>query len=81
MTISNLELSIKSDYLYVIGNNKSIILEGIPKTVLEKDNILNKNGIELPFIIDLSVKLKDYNLVDNIYYDDESLINDLWNQN
>ena len=79
MTISNLELSIKSDYLYVIGNNKSIILEGIPKTVLEKDNILNKNGIELPFIIDLSVKLKDYNLVDKIYYDDESLINDLWN--
>ena len=79
MTISNLELSIKSDYLYVIGNNKSIILEGIPKTVLEKDNILNKNGIELPFIIDLSVKLKDYNLVDKIYYDEESLINDLWN--
>lgn len=79
MTISNLELSIKSDYLYVIGNNKSIILEGIPKTVLEKDNILNKNGIELPFIIDLSVKLKDYNLVDKLYYDEESLINDLWN--
>ena len=79
MTISNLELSIKSDYLYVIGNNKSIIVEGIPKTVLEKDNILNKNGIELPFIIDLSVKLKDYNLVDKIYYDEESLINDLWN--
>lgn len=79
MTISNLELSIKSDYLYVIGNNKNIVLEGIPKTVLEKDNILNKNGIELPFIIDLSVKLKDYNLVDKIYYDEESLINDLWN--
>ena len=79
MTISNLELSYKSDYLYVIGNNKNIVLEGIPKHVLEKDNILNKNGIELPFIIDLSVKLKDYNLVDKIYYDDESLIDKLWN--
>ena len=30
-------------------------------------------------MIDLSVKLKDYNLVDKIYYDEESLINDLWN--
>ena len=65
MTTSNLEDTINCDYIYVIDNNV-IAVEGKPIEVLQKDNILNRIGLELPFMIDLSVKLRDYDLIDDI---------------
>ena len=78
MTISNLEDSLYSDYLYIIDNEK-IILKGAPLDVLEKDNILNKLGLELPFMLDLSVKLRDYDLISALELDQERLVDKLWN--
>lgn len=79
MTTSNLEDCIQSDYIYVIDNN-IVALEGKPTEVLQKDNILNKIGLELPFMIDLSVKLRDYDLIGNvdINMDIEGMVNLLW---
>ena len=77
MTIKNINYSLESDKLIVI-NKKGIVLEGNPKDVLNKDNILNKNGIELPFMYDLSIKLRDYNLVDEIILDTDRMIDELW---
>ena len=77
MTIKNIDYSLESDKLIVI-NKKGIVLEGNPKDVLNKDNILNKNGIELPFMYDLSIKLRDYNLVDEIILDQDRMIDKLW---
>ncbi len=77
MTTSNLENTIKSDYLYIIDNSE-IILQGSPLEVLEKDNILNRIGLELPFMIDLSVKLKDYDLIENIELDMDRMVDILW---
>lgn len=77
MTIKNINYSLESDKLIVI-NKKGIVLEGIPKDVLNKDNILNKNGIELPFMYDLSIKLRDYNLIDEIILDTDRMIDELW---
>ena len=77
MTTSNLEDTINCDYIYVIDNNV-IAVEGKPIEVLEKDNILNKLGIDLPFMMDLSVKLKDYDLIDNIEVDYDRMIEALW---
>jgi len=77
MTITNLNFALKSDYLYII-NNGQILLQGSPNNVLEKDNIINKIGLDLPFMYDLSIKLKDYNLIDNIELDMEKLVNLLW---
>ena len=77
ITTVNLENTINSDYLIIIDNNK-IILEGEPLKVLEKDNIINKAGLEVPFTIDLSSKLKDYDLIKEIESDKERLINKLW---
>ena len=65
LTTIDLKDSLYTDYLYIIGN-KTIILEGKPLEVLEKDNILNKVGLNIPFMADLSVKLKDYDLIDSI---------------
>lgn len=78
MITSLLECNLLSDYTYII-NNKEISLEGLPQEVLEKDNILNRAGLELPFMIDLSVKLRDYDLIKEIELDMEKMVNTLWN--
>ena len=72
-----LEEVIDSDYVYIIKNGK-VELEGKPNIILEKDNIINKIGLSLPFCIDLSVKLKDYNLLNEIKFDNIGIINDIW---
>lgn len=77
MTTSNLEYTLLTDYLYIICDGK-IILEGVPLTILEKDNLVNKIGLKLPFMIDLSVKLRDYNLITDIELDMNRMVDELW---
>ena len=78
MATNNLEAALKSDYIYII-NASEIVLEGTPLEVLEKDNILNKAGLTLPFMMDLSVKLRDYDLIKNIELDMDRMVDTLWN--
>ena len=73
----NLEDSLTTDYLYII-NNGEIALEGKPLEVLTNDNIINKIGLNLPFMVDLSTKLRDYNLLDTIITDMDGMIDLLW---
>lgn len=73
----NLEEVIESDYLYILSAG-NIILEGNPLQVLQKDNMLNKLGLELPFMIDLSVKLRDYDLIQDIELDMDRMVEKLW---
>ena len=77
MTISDLEYSLNSDKLYIL-NEGIFMLEGSPKAILEKDNILNKIGLKVPFMIDLSVKLRDYDLVKEIELDMDRMVDTLW---
>ena len=77
MTTDNLYNTINSDYLYILSEGE-VVIEGNPLEVLKKDNILNKLGLELPFMVDLSVKLKDYDLVDDIELDIDRMVNILW---
>lgn len=76
-TTLSLEGSILSDKLLII-NDKKIILDGDPTDVLEKDNIINKSGLNLPFMIDLSIKLGDYDLIDEVELSKNRMINKLW---
>ena len=78
ITTTSLENALKANKLYVIKEGK-IILHGEPLTVLQNDNILNKAGLNVPFMIDLSVKLRDYELIKNVELDKERLIETLWN--
>lgn len=73
----NLKDSLLTDYLYII-NDGQIVLEGLPLEILQKDNIINKIGLDLPFMIDLSVKLIDYDLINEIELDMDRMINKLW---
>ena len=67
----------ETDSLYILSDS-SIILKGKPLEVLQKDNVLNRVGIRLPFMIDLSVKLKDYGLIENIELDMNRMADSLW---
>ena len=73
----NLEETLYTDYLYIM-DNKKISLKGVPIEVLEKDNKINKIGLNLPFMMDLSVKLKDYNLLNEIELDKSKMVEELW---
>ncbi len=73
----DIEETLLLDYLMVIHNNE-IIIEGETKLVLKEEKIFKKLGLNLPFIVDLSIGLKYYNLTNKIYYTNESLVNDLW---
>lgn len=78
LTTLSLEEALNTDKVFVIDDGE-VILSGEPSVVLQKDNVLNKAGLEVPFMIDLSVKLRDYDLVENIILDKERLIDSLWN--
>jgi len=75
-TIS-LEDALYSDYLYIISDKK-VALEGNPLFILQKDNIINKIGLKLPFMVDLSVKLNDYELIDKQILDPKEMVDELW---
>lgn len=77
ITTINLDNAIYADELYVI-NDGEILLSGDPLEVLQKDNIIAKVGLKIPFMIELSVKLKDYDLIKKIELNKERLINNLW---
>ena len=53
-------------------------MEGNYKEILKEEKILKKLGFNLPFILELSLGLKYYNLTNDLYYDNESLVNYLW---
>ena len=77
MTTNNMDIALLSDYIYVISDSL-ILLEGSPLEVLQKDNVLNKLGINLPFMMDLSVKLRDYDLIKDIELDMDRMVDVLW---
>ena len=78
ITTINLEISLYTDFIYIIEQGK-IALNGTTFDVLQKDNTINKIGLSLPFMIDLSVKLRDYELVDELETDIDRMIDKLWN--
>ena len=77
MSTQNLEDTLNCDYIYILSKG-NVELEGTPMEVLEKDNILNRLGLEVPFMIDLSVKLRDYDLIKDIELDMDRMVDILW---
>lgn len=74
---SNLDNYKENDYIYVLDNGK-IKLEGKYQNVLKEDNILKKIGLEIPFTINLSNKLKEVGIINSDYDNLEELVNEVW---
>ena len=77
MSTSKLDETLDTDYLYLFDDGK-IVLSGVPMAILKDDNIINKLGLSIPFMVDLSVKLMDYELLSDICLDMEGMIDILW---
>lgn len=77
VTTDNLEETLWGDYLYILKAGK-IVLEGKPISVLQEETILTRLGLRLPFLVDLSLKLKFYDLLDDVILDLDKMVNLLW---
>lgn len=77
MATGSLEEAIACDYLYILDKG-NIVIQGKPLEILKDDNIINRLGLEIPFMVDLSVKLKDYDLLDDVILDMDGMVNVLW---
>lgn len=72
-----LEDIVDTDYLYILKDG-NIVIEGGPLVVFQEDRLLNRLGLSLPFMADLSLKLKFYELLNNMEMDMDRMVNDLW---
>ena len=77
MVSNNLTDTVESDYLYILDRG-TVALEGKPLDILRKDNEINRLGMDIPFMIDLSVKLSDYDILNEIILDNDRMIGELW---
>lgn len=74
---SNLEEVLFTDYIIVLNKGK-IVLEGKTNLVLNEEKILKRLGFSLPFIVDLSRQLISYELIQEVYYDVDKLVGEVW---
>jgi energy-coupling factor transport system ATP-binding protein len=61
----NLEEAYNTNRMIVI-NEGNILIDGPTEKVLQEDKIFNRIGLEVPFMVDLSIKLKLYGLIDHM---------------
>jgi len=74
---SNLNTIYDSSKVYVMNKYK-LVNEGEVDEILKGDSKLLKMGIEIPYIVDLSLKLISYGLIDKIYFSYDKLESALW---
>jgi len=74
---NNMEEVLYTKNLIVYDEDKKV-LEGTTIEVLKNEKTLRRLGFNLPFIIQLSILLKDYELTDKIFMNKESLVKELW---
>ena len=66
-----------SDYL-VLLSKFNIVGQYLPSDLYKDDQVFYQEGLEIPFITDLTIKLKMYDLVKKNYTDVEEMVNDIW---
>lgn len=76
-TAQDLDLAQEFDSLSIFDQSK-LLMKGTPLDIFKEDSKLNKIGLRLPFMVDLSMKLKYYDLVEDIIFDMDRMVNELW---
>ena len=74
---NDVEDTLLADNIVIISEGK-VLLEGSKRKVLERVEFFEKNNMSLPFVVSLSNKLKFYELINKIYFDEKKLVDDLW---
>ena len=62
----------------IIYDKEKEIISGNTLEVLKQEKLLKRIGITLPFMVELSLYLQDYNLIKEIYLDYDKLEGALW---
>ena len=71
----NVEDMLLSDKIVIINDKKCVVFNNIYEL---NENIIVENNLKLPFMVDLSNKLKYYDLVDKIYINKNELVDEVW---
>ena len=62
----------------IVLDEGNIILNGPKELVLQEEKTFNKLGLTLPFMAELSIKLRYYGLVDHLIFDMDEMVDELW---
>lgn len=73
----NLDESIYSDRLIILHEGV-VVVDGAFPHVFSEERVMRKIGLEVPFSIELSQKLRVYNIIDTLEVDLERLVSLLW---
>lgn len=71
------EDTIYGDMIAILNNGK-IIINDRKEIVLNNESLFKSLNLKIPFMVDLSQKLKYYNLVDILEFNMDSMVNKLW---
>lgn len=74
---NNEEDILLSDKVIIINDGK-IISHIDMKKAIEDERLFTKNNLKLPFLVELSHKLKDYNLIDDVILDTKEMVDVIW---
>lgn len=75
---SNIEDALFGDYIIVYDEDMKV-LEGNKEMVLKNEKLLKKLGFGVPFVVDLSIQLMYYDILNKVYFDVDNLLEALWN--
>lgn len=73
----NLEDAVYGNDIIVMDKGK-IIMKGPKEEVFKETTVFDKLGFDMPFIVELSNKLKYYGLVNKLYFNKEELVDSIW---
>lgn len=74
---NDVEDTVYGNYVTLINSGKVIFNEKT-KIAMTKEKEFKKGNLDLPFMASLSLKLKYYDLIDDVYLDANKLVNELW---
>ena len=59
--------------------NRKVIKKDKTNKIITNEKLFLNNNLSLPFMADLSNKLKYYNLLDKVIIDQKEMVDELWN--
>lgn len=77
MVTHNMDDVMYSDRVIVL-NKGTIVSDGSVISVFKDRKLMEKNGLRIPFVIDLSLRLMNNGVLDHIYLNSGKLVRDLW---
>ncbi len=77
MATHDIEDVLNTDRVMIMDNGK-ITVDGPVKSIFNDKEKIKKYNFDLPFVVELSLKLIDKGIIDNVYLDERKLVDILW---